>query len=569
MSYQSRPQAAHSRLPDLLEAIKQEFESVLLEASVYRMHKDEFDVKYSQQLAELNQIRQTVFELEMSHRKMKEQYEEEILRLKLELEARDRLQQLAALKQQPPQQSYYPPPVQATTPQTAQLPPPQLHLQQLPAAVAAPLPAPRIEQVKQEPSTAVVAAPATPSAVAAAPAQQLPQLNGYSLALRAVRKKQIPAFLEELDVNNVAEHLRKVRDDYYVVYNPAFVSAAAKPLLDVELVHTLSHLLVVCCVRFSKDGKQLATGCNKLTQVYSVDSGQLLHRLVDELLAAGATAGDAAAPLQATSDLYIRLVCFLPDGKFLATGAEDKIIRIWDLSTQQVVKRLRGHEQDIYSLDFFPDGQRLVSGSGDKTVRVWDCALGQCSFTLLIEDGVTTVAVSPDGHYIAAGLLDWTVRVWDASTGFLVERLDLEVEHDNGHTDSVYLVAFTSNGREIVSGSLDKTCKLWLLKTAPGRAVGAPAVGSSTGSGCEVTYVGHKDFVLSVCATPNGDYILLGSKDRGMIMWDKRSGDPLLMLQGHRNSVISVSVGGSDGQTGLFATGSGDCSAKIWRWTKA
>ena len=323
-------------------------------------------------------------------------------------------------------------------------------------------------------------------------------------------------------------------------------------------MHSFDHTSVVCCVSFSKDGKFLATGCNKLTQVFSIETGDLVARLNDESSVSNNGSYDTD-----TGDLYIRSVCFSPDGKFLATGAEDKIIRIWDLATRTIVKYLKGHEQDIYSLDFFPDGKRLVSGSGDRTVRIWDVYNGQCSLTLSIEDGVTTVAVSPDGSLIAAGSLDRTVRVWDANKGYLVERLDSSNEFGNGHMDSVYSVTFTNRGKEIASGSLDRTIKLWSLKDLDKQP------SSVSKSNCEVTYVGHKDFVLSVCCTPDDEFILSGSKDRGVIMWDKQSGEPYIMLQGHRNSVISVSVSPVvNPKGGYFATGSGDCKARIWKWER-
>lgn len=373
---------------------------------------------------------------------------------------------------------------------------------------------------------------------------------------RALHDKEIPPFLENLDASKVSSALKKVQPEYYVLYNPALPKS-----IDVELLHSLDHSSVVCCVRFSNDGKFLATGCNRTTQVFGVETGELIARLTDD---SGATenSGNSGA------DLYIRSVCFSPDGKYLATGAEDKVIRIWDLSTRRITKYLKGHEQDIYSLDFFPDGNRLVSGSGDRTVRIWDLVSGQCSLTLSIEDGVTTVAVSPDGKLVAAGSLDRTVRVWDSSTGFLVERLDSENEAGTGHKDSVYSVAFTSDGTEVASGSLDRTVKLWSLKQLDNSKAVSNA--SKNVTACEVTYVGHKDFVLSVCSSPDGQYVLSGSKDRGVIFWEKTTGDALLMLQGHRNSVISVSVANNpiNGAAGMFATGSGDCKARIWRWNR-
>ena len=395
---------------------------------------------------------------------------------------------------------------------------------------------------------------------------------------RSNHTKPIPPFLLDLDSQTVPAELKKQTDDYYILYNPALPRE-----LDVELHKTLDHTSVVCCVRFSNDGEFLATGCNKITQVYRVSDGKCVAKLSHdsasqgvnsqilngEDTADGATgdAGSFATSSSVSSDLYIRSVCFSPDGKFLATGAEDRLIRIWDIAQEKIVMVLQGHEQDIYSLDYFPSGEKLVSGSGDRTVRIWDLRTGQCSLTLSIEDGVTTVAVSPiDGKYIAAGSLDRAVRVWDSETGFLVERLDSENELGTGHKDSVYSVVFTRDGKNVISGSLDRSVKLWNLRGGTNQDVKPNVPGT-----CEVTYTGHKDFVLSVATTQNDEYILSGSKDRGVLFWDTKSGNPLLVLQGHRNSVISVAVANGfplGPRYGVFVTGSGDCKARIWKYSK-
>jgi glucose repression regulatory protein TUP1 len=130
---------------------------------------------------------------------------------------------------------------------------------------------------------------------------------------------------------------------------------------------------------------------------------------------------------------------------------------------------------------------------------LWDILDGKLVYTLSIEDGVTTVAMSPDGHYVAAGSLDKSVRVWDTTTGYLVERL----ENPDGHKDSVYSVAFAPNGRDLVSGSLDKTIKLWELTVPRGMH---PHSGVKGGK-CIRTFEGHKVCVHQSRSTQFVDHL--------------------------------------------------------------
>jgi len=318
--------------------------------------------------------------------------------------------------------------------------------------------------------------------------------------------------------------------DWIVGYNPG-----VQTNLNIDLAHNLEHSSVVCCVKFSNDGKTLATGCNKSAQIYDSETGEKLHTFTDESGKDG--------------DLYIRSVCFSPDNRLLAAGAEDKTVKIWNVETRRMHHTFVGHELDIYSLDFSRDGNFIVSGSGDKKAKIWDVEKGECLFTLGNEevgpkDGVTSVAFSPDGRLVAAGSLDRIVRLWDAQTGYFLERYE-------GHMDSVYSVAFSPDGKSLASGSLDKTLKLWDLQ------------GQRSRSRCRSTFSGHKDFVLSVAFSPDGNWLISGSKDRSVQFWDPRSAVTHMMLQGHKNSVISVAVSPSGGQ---FATGSGDFRARVWKY---
>ena len=64
-------------------------------------------------------------------------------------------------------------------------------------------------------------------------------------------------------------------------------------------------------------------------------------------------------------------VAFSPGGRLLASGADDRTVRLWDVVNGRELRVLEGHEGRVWSVAFSPDGRRLASGSRDWTVRLW------------------------------------------------------------------------------------------------------------------------------------------------------------------------------------------------------
>lgn len=558
------------RIPEFLDNLKVEYETLAHDLNMYKMQKDDYERKLQAQLTELNSIQQTLFDLERNHGKLKQQYEEEIVRLRRQLEMQTGAAPSIGVNigsRQPPSltdskvnlnsngQSFNYPTPSVSLP-TSSNPVTQTSSLNLPNITSGPMGGTSLPSLDGK-RTMSVPAPNIPSVnLGSSPATgtkrslEEPFYQGSKnfIPLTPADKKQHTETPQpEPEDKSKAERRPENGDkggkiterfdgneggsDWIVGYNPSIQTN-----LNIDLMHTLDHSSVVCCVKFSHDGKYLASGCNKSAQIYDVETGEKVHNiLTDEFGKDG--------------DLYIRYVCFSPDGRYLALGAEDKTVKIWDIEKKRIHHTFLGHELDIYSLDFSKDGNYIVSGSGDKKAKIWDVEKGECLFTLGNEevgpkDGVTSVAFSPDGRLVAAGSLDRIVRLWDAQTGYFLERYE-------GHNDSVYSVAFSPDGKTLASGSLDKTLKLWEI------------AGSRSRARCKSTFTGHKDFVLSVAFSPDGNWLISGSKDRSVQFWDPRSAVTHMMLQGHKNSVISVAVSPTGG---VFATGSGDFRARLWKY---
>ena len=179
--------------------------------------------------------------------------------------------------------------------------------------------------------------------------------------------------------------------------------------------------------------------------------------------------GQCLKILQKHNTSIVRAVAFSPDGQILASASADSSIHLWDVTTGQALKILQGHLKPVSSVAFSPipqppddlggAGGILASGSDDKTVKLWDVTTGECILTCKGHTNwVQSVAFSPDGQIVASGSDDQTVRLWDVTTGECLKILQ-------GHTEWVWSVAFNLDGQTLASASLNETIKLWDVNT--------------------------------------------------------------------------------------------------------
>jgi WD40 repeat protein len=214
---------------------------------------------------------------------------------------------------------------------------------------------------------------------------------------------------------------------------------------------------------------------------------------------------------------------------------------------------MKGHSEYVTTVAFSSDGSLIASGSEDKTIRIWDAEAGKKIYRL---DGhtkaVNSVAFSPDSQWIASASHDNTVRVWSSETGQPVGP------PLTGHTDWVRSVAFSTDGSQIISGSSDRTIRIW---AAPRRSQQITTLHLSRSPHADrIQLEGHPS-VLSTSRSPDGSLysastlegkVSIWNADRERLWETKTSNHPIHLLRISERQLILSTLDGSTSSWNLL-----------------
>ena len=279
-------------------------------------------------------------------------------------------------------------------------------------------------------------------------------------------------------------------------------------------------------VEYSPDGKCLAVAHSFGVDLYDTQDWKILRRIDGH-------------------EAVITSIAFGPNGKKLATGSNDKTIRVWDVHSQEELLRLRAHHHTLYCVAFSSDGRRIAADDG-KNVCLWDADTGQEACVLKGHTGcIFSLAFSPDDRYVASGSGDHTVRLWDAKTGTQLRVLE-------GHPGWVRTVAFSPDGRYLASGGApergrsDGMIRVWDVETGKELRVLA----------------GHSYEVRALAFTPDGRRIVAGAS-KGMVrVWDAKTGAEIKTLKTATDGYVNSLTYHADGKH--FASSAQCGLVQVW-----
>jgi WD40 repeat protein len=373
-------------------------------------------------------------------------------------------------------------------------------------------------------------------------------------------------------------------------------------------------------VEFSPDGRYLALVGSWL-RIFDLQKGEIAQVIKHfsptsvsfspdgELLACGG--GGGLSLLNARSGEVVKQIskktmidtAYSPDGKYILSSSYDETARLWDVQSGLEIRAFEGHKDDILSLAFSPDGQQIITGSADFTVKLWDVEGGtEVQSYEGRSASVNSILYSPSGRFIISGSADKTIKIWDLMNA----RQDTVL---SGHSEEVSSVAVSSDGRQIISLAYDKKMTLWdavkkeKLRDVRDDLYSAGSVSISPNdsyiivgkglrgpklfdleSGTEIReFAGKAHFyihksagtsvqkeearftILSASFSPDGKYIVSGTDDGTLRLWDTKHSEEIYSIIAHSDD-INAAIWSYDGR--YIFSGSSDKTIKMWRFVE-
>ena len=227
----------------------------------------------------------------------------------------------------------------------------------------------------------------------------------------------------------------------------------------------------------------------------------------------------------------INVLIRLKDGK-IASGGQDKLIKVWDINSKESLMTLEGHTSMIWALNEVA-GNKLISGGSDKRALIWDMNEKKLDFELYKDKEITVVLQLKTGKVLICS--------------------------ENN------LCLFDLDSKQKLA-SIEVKTGIWAIRELKD---GTVAIGQGNGdisilevdNDIKIKFVlkGHKRAINSIIQLDNYKVVTSGYENN-MILWDLKDPEAKFFIEGHTNKVSGLAhIGGNK-----FVSVSQDKTLKVW-----
>ncbi|XP_056643759.1 bromodomain and WD repeat-containing protein 3 [Diorhabda sublineata] len=311
---------------------------------------------------------------------------------------------------------------------------------------------------------------------------------------------------------------------------------------------TIGHLSAVFCLLFDHSGKYIITGADDLLiKLWSSRTG----RLISVFRGASAEITDIAINSENT---------------LLASGSIDRILRVWNLQNGAPVAVLPGHNGMITSISFCPtpcwDIRYLISTSTDGSIAFWPYTYesgikvefrnNPIMYQEKIRPGQAQMicsSFSPGGTFLATGSADHHVRVYYMKGDEGPHRI-LEME---AHSDRVDSIQWAHSGLKFLSGSKDGMAIIWWFEKQQWKSLHLDMTTKLVNS-TNVQEVDSKKLkVTMVCWNKSDYWVVTAVSDHTLKIWTADDGQLVKVLTGHVDEIYVLEAHPQDNNVILSA----------------
>ncbi|MCO6042882.1 WD40 repeat domain-containing protein [Aeoliella sp. ICT_H6.2] len=316
---------------------------------------------------------------------------------------------------------------------------------------------------------------------------------------------------------------------------------------------------------------------------FSPDSRSLLACHENGVIDAWDLETQERSTLVRDSDMRWFVTKMYPSSDRLAGASDEGFVVVWDIDAQKPIWKERAHRSPVWALAMSHDGERFASGGYDQEIHLWDAETQQKLMTLRGHNNeVWSLEFSPDDRYLLTSSKDGTVKLWNAQTKPQSHCWFL----DAGEVP----VGFPRNGRGLLSVTADGALRHWdgakvVKSLSPAPPLRPPVTVYAPESEC--LYVLDNDSSVQVCdaqtldvrrsftlngscsrvldVSPDARYLAgRGSEHTELGVWDARSGECILRLEGGVAWSASNDLAVFSPDSRLLAIGTTQREVKLW-----